>query len=366
MNKYELNQADLNGSYTHNVIVELGTASATIEFVAFERALAFLSGTAGISASVLGDITKYSQIGYAGSGIVFSHIASLAAFTEVNIPSGTADISFSEYGELYSQLLLPAAASGIDFSSSGDLYVVGDLAGTAGLTFSVTSDSGPQLTKLLGTGTASFALDGTADLTQYIIRYIPAADTALEFEADGALTQHVKQYLPTSSSPMTFDVVGNLTNYAKVYLSGESGVAFSETAGLQSTVRMPISISGIDFTTTAVINNRRIDIPTANTGIVFGETAYLAAGVRSAIPFATLSVVLDTTGSLTKKANLGTAIASFTLTTEGHVGNIQKLQGASVITFTTSANLLNNPTAIDPPAYVLTRPFVDRIMVRQS
>lgn len=343
MNTHELNQADLNGSFTHNVIVELGTASATIEFVAFERALAFLSGTAGISVGILGDITKYSQIGYASTGIVFNHSATLAAFTEVNIPSGSSSIVFSESGTLYSQQLLPTATGGIDFSVSGDLYVVGDLAGTAALTFSVESSAGPQLTKLLGASASSFALDSTADMTQYIIRYIPDAVTAFEFEADASLTQHVKQYIPASASPMTFDVVGNLTNYAKVYMAGATGITFGESAAIQSTMLIGNAAGGISFVATAEISNRRIDLPEA-----------------------TSTISLAATGNLISRINLPNASTGVAFSQLGNLGVVKSISGSADIVFSTSANLLNNPTAIDPPAYVLTRPFVDRIMVRQS
>ena len=342
MNKHEINQAQLNGSVTHNAIVGLGSATATIDFIAFERALTLLSGSSAMSFSVLGDITKSAQIGTATAGITFSQSAALTVFREVRIPSASANVSFTQTAGLFNQKQLPNAAAAMSTTADGDLFVVTGLSASTSLSFNVSSASGPQVTKQLGAASSLLVVSESGSLTQYIKRTIPLASSDVEFEVDGSLTKHVKQYMPIALSPMVFDTLANLTRYGCVGMSGSLVMAFTETANLSAKLQMTAS-SGISFSCSATITNKRVDLPAASASLSFLAT-----------------------GSLYTGRPLGLSSSGITLSTTGNLSTIQKLSGSTGINFSESANIFNNPNATDPPFYVMTRPFVDRVMVRQS
>lgn len=365
MNKHEINQSQLNGSVIHNLVVGLGSATATLNFMAFERSLTLLSGSSTMSFSVLGDITKSAQIGTATAGITFGQSAALTVFREITIPSASTSIVFTQSAGLYSQERLPNASSSMTLAVAGDLYVVGDLAATAALAFNVSSPAGPQITKLLGAASSSLSVSASGSLTQYIIRTIPAATSVLEFDVKGSLTKHVKQYMSLALSPMAFDVTANLTRYGRVTMSGSAAMAFTEAATLRATLRMAAN-SGMAFTTTATITNKRVDIPATSISLSFAATASLSVGTRQAIPLASTTLTVSTAGTLTKKATIGLSVSGISLFPTANLSTIQKFNGSAGIEFSESASLFNNPNAIDPPAFVLIRPFVNRVLVRQS
>lgn len=277
MNTHGLNSAELNGSSGQFTVIDLGTATATLEFIAFERSLTQLSGTAGITFSALGDITKMSQLGVASTGITLATTASLSKFVVVGLGAAQADLIFSETASLSTVKPLGSATADLAFSVAGDLYLVVDMTASATLAFEAVSTGGPQLTRLLGDSTALLILDTVADLTQHVKRNLGDAVSGIELEVTGSLIQYVKNYLPNVSAPLTLEAQGDLTNYAII----------------------------------------------------------------------------------------GMASADMTFIVGGVLANYIYMSGSAGIVFDTDVNLFNNPNAYDPPANVLTRPYVNRVMVRQ-
>lgn len=277
MNTHGINSAELNGSSGHFTVIDLGTATATLEFVAFERSVTQLSGTIGITFSALGDITKMSQLGTASTGITLDTTASLDKFAVVGLGAAQADLVFAETASLSTVIPLGNAVSDLAFSVVGDLYLVVDMTASATLAFEAVSSGGPQLTRLLGDSPALLGFETVADLTQHVKRNLGDAVSGMELEITGSLIQYVKNYLPNVSAPLTLDAQGDLTKYAR----------------------------------------------------------------------------------------MGMASADMTFIVGGVLANYIYMSGSAGIVFDTDANLFNNPNAYDPPANVLTRPYVNRVMVRQ-
>jgi hypothetical protein len=346
VNNFSVNAAELNGTSNRNTLVSLGSASATLTFVAFERSLAFLEGSATFNTSVLGDLTKMSQIGAASTGITFTQSASLDSFREVNIPSGSSVMVFDETAAMNAQKALSDAFTSMTLGSTGDLYKIMFVDGSSSIAFSVVSPEGPERTMLLGASSSDLLFDTTADITQYVTRYLPNAVDLFEFDVKGTLTQHVKVNLGAANAPMTFNVAGDLTNYARIQLAANDGIVFSAIGDLTK------------YTTTYM--------PAATASIVFGANAELTNYATTAIPIARSEIQFNGTASLTQFVNLQSVGLGVTFTVTANLGSIQAMTGTTGIVFTESANLFNNPSAIDPPAYLLTRPFVERVMVRQS
>lgn len=367
MNNFSVNAAELNGTSNRNTIVGLGSASATLTFVAFERSLAFLEGAATFDTSVLGDLTKMSQIGVASAGITFTQSAILDSFREVTIPSGSSVMVFDETAAMNAQKALSDAFTSMTLGSTGDLYKIMFVAGSSSIAFSVVSPEGPERTMLLGASSSDLLFDTEADITQYVTRYLPDAIDLFEFDVEGSLTQHVKVDLGAANAPMTFDAFGDLTNYARIQLAANDGITFNAIGDLTqyTTTYMPLSLASIVFETTANITQLiRVEL-SANDGIAFGVSGDLTKFTTTILPVANASITFEVNGALRQNTNLQ-AVAVMTLEASANLSSIQAMVGTADMTFTETANLFNNPSAIDPPAYVMIRPFVDRVMVRQS
>ena len=342
MNIHEINSAEINARTGHNALVNLGAASASISFTVFQRVVTLLSGVAGISFDVLGDIAKYRQLGSTQASISFTTVGTLSGFAKAALPSGQAAVVFTASGSLAIGKLIPNASTGVAFGVDASLSKIQVLSAHQSLSFSV-SASTPRAIREIGSSSSNFTFNVAGSLTQYIKRQIPSGEAVLEFEVKGALTQYVRQYLPASAVQFLFGVSG--TMHPKIRLGAAS--------------------AGICFSATGSLSSRRVDIPRASATFMTDVNGSLSVCKRVAIPNASASMSFSVAGSLQRKTLIPSVSASITFNTTSNISSVQRLSGASGIRFDVYGTLSNNPFVMDVPEKTMVRPYVNRVMVRQ-
>lgn len=187
--------------------------------------------------------------------------------------------------------------------------------------------------------------------------------TGIDFQTFGNLSRVIQ--LGSGVAGLNFAVTGGLIRDPHVLLGAVSSTFnFSVSGSMYVKSLIGKSSTGIAFTSSAAINNSVQLI--GNTSIAFGVSGALTQYVKKALPAAAASINLDISGSLASYVSMGAVEATITFDITGLLATLIYISGNTGITFDVSGSLFNNPTADDPDGYTLTRPFVDRLLVRRS